>query len=494
MLGYLLNPALQLENIDGKPMVGGWLTVYKAGTTTPYITYRDFESNRNPANIVLDDKGMAVILADDGALYDVYAYDKNGVHQWTRVNVPVAGGSGGGTPGRDGKGIHRLLRHYTNPEVADEQHPAGDWLHDLDALDPSDPSGHPMVTADSLFEWIEDGQAFDLYEIDTVGYLYRYQMTKFEDQSAWWSASSHEEGKACRLEFYRSAVYSKPYYGSLVCYIRYIGEPYMRLLRLVSDSDVWTGHFQPALTAGDNVSISDNVISANCNAYFVPAPGTSTTFADAEAAYNAQKLLYTQDSIHKTYVCRGKTYSPTYGLGLEFVSVESTSGDRGFAYKETVRTLYSTIVSGQTYWDEREIDMSPSTAAVYGSTQDTPGDGSTNVLMYDTWYMDSFGQFFGNKIYWKNGDPDTHKLIVEPGKYIIRTEWFLNWHGPVDYNAHIINGCTEDFSYHWQKYVDRQAIRNLPVTIEFSIGFTFDSATPSNLSITPASLIIQEVV
>ena len=96
MLGYLINPALQLEDINGLPLVGGWLTVYRAGTTQPYITYRDWDMNRNPVNIMLNDKGMAVILCDSGLFYDVYAYDRNGVQQWSRLNVCTIGSGGGG--------------------------------------------------------------------------------------------------------------------------------------------------------------------------------------------------------------------------------------------------------------------------------------------------------------------------------------------------------------------------------------------------------------
>jgi hypothetical protein len=89
-LGYLLNPALQIEDNDGKPLTGGWLTVYQHGTTIPYITYKDFSGDRNPANIPLDAKGMAVVLASDGFSYDVYCYDRNAVQQWSRLNVTTS--------------------------------------------------------------------------------------------------------------------------------------------------------------------------------------------------------------------------------------------------------------------------------------------------------------------------------------------------------------------------------------------------------------------
>jgi hypothetical protein len=94
-LGYLINPALQIEDVNGKPLVGGTIRVFRHGTTIPYITWKDFTGDRNPATVVLDAKGMAILLAEPGYLYDVYCEDRHGVPQWSRLNVPVeAGGMG----------------------------------------------------------------------------------------------------------------------------------------------------------------------------------------------------------------------------------------------------------------------------------------------------------------------------------------------------------------------------------------------------------------
>lgn len=99
-LAYLISPAFQYENESGKPLVGGTIRVCRHGTTEPYITYADFNGNRNPEYVPLNSKGMAVLLADDEGLYDVYCYDSAGVEQWSRLNVP-AGGQGGGGGGGD---------------------------------------------------------------------------------------------------------------------------------------------------------------------------------------------------------------------------------------------------------------------------------------------------------------------------------------------------------------------------------------------------------
>ena len=149
------------------------------------------------------------------------------------------------------KNIHRLLRWYTNANEADAQHPAGDWLHDLDAEDPDDPSGHPMVTADQLFEWYGKGQIFDLYEVDGTngkeGWSAVYRMVTWQDQSDWWSQFAPVPGKACRLEFFRMGMYSTPYRGGLIAYIRYKDEDYMRLFDIMPGQSIWMAEYQEKL-------------------------------------------------------------------------------------------------------------------------------------------------------------------------------------------------------------------------------------------------------
>lgn len=95
-LGYLLNPALQVEDADGKPLVSGFIRVYRHGTTEPIATYKDFTGDLNPVDIVLNNKGMCIILVDPNYLYDAYCYDSHGVEQWSRLNVGCYGGSGDG--------------------------------------------------------------------------------------------------------------------------------------------------------------------------------------------------------------------------------------------------------------------------------------------------------------------------------------------------------------------------------------------------------------
>ena len=249
-LNYLLSPEFQISVTSGKPNTGGWIEVFIHGSRTKYFTACDFNGTKNPFRIGLDSLGQAMVLADDSNNYDVFVYNRYGTLLFSRYNVTTAGG-GGGEPVTNKRCVHRLLRYYTNPGDADEQHPSGDWLHDLDAEDPEDPSGHPMVSADDLFDWLNDGQVFDLYEVDTQGGLDKwnacYHQSTWQDQSEWWSQYAPEPGKAVRIEFFRGGAYATPYRATMIAYIRYKDEDYMRLYEIMPGQSVWTAEYQEKL-------------------------------------------------------------------------------------------------------------------------------------------------------------------------------------------------------------------------------------------------------
>lgn len=248
-LGYLLSPEFQISVTSGKPDTGGWIEVYLAGSRTKYFTACDFNGTLNPFRIPLDSLGQAVVLAEDDQLYDVSVYNRYGTLLFSRYNVAAAGGGGGSVVNK--RCVHRLLRYFTNADDADEAHPVGDWLHDLDAIDPDDPSGHPMVSADDLFDWLHDGQVFDLYEVDSQGGLDKwnacYHQSTWQDQSEWWSQYAPEPGKAVRIEFFRGGAYATPYRATMIAYIRYKDEDYMRLYEIMPGQSVWTAEYQEKL-------------------------------------------------------------------------------------------------------------------------------------------------------------------------------------------------------------------------------------------------------
>lgn len=86
-LGYILDPAFQIEGLNGKPVVGGWICIYEAGTDNKYISYENFDGAHNPFKIPLKADGRAVILGDPSLTYDVYAYDSYGNQLFSRLNV-----------------------------------------------------------------------------------------------------------------------------------------------------------------------------------------------------------------------------------------------------------------------------------------------------------------------------------------------------------------------------------------------------------------------
>ena len=86
-VNYLIDPAFQIENLAGKPAVGGHIEVFEAGTDTKVITYQDFDGNVNPFKIPLHSDGRAVILADPSRKYDLYVYDSFNNLMFSRLNV-----------------------------------------------------------------------------------------------------------------------------------------------------------------------------------------------------------------------------------------------------------------------------------------------------------------------------------------------------------------------------------------------------------------------
>lgn len=88
--GYLLGPAPQFFDANGKPLVGGKLFVYIAGTTTKAVTYSDFYKTENTNPVVLNDLGTCMLIVPSANLYKIVLYDRNGNLLLTRDNVSVS--------------------------------------------------------------------------------------------------------------------------------------------------------------------------------------------------------------------------------------------------------------------------------------------------------------------------------------------------------------------------------------------------------------------
>ena len=92
---YLLDPFEQYMNLNGKPLVGGWIEIFEAGTDTKVISYQNFDGTQNPFKVPIGTDGRVVILVQDNQAYDVYVYSSNGNLVCSRLNVAPTRGSGG---------------------------------------------------------------------------------------------------------------------------------------------------------------------------------------------------------------------------------------------------------------------------------------------------------------------------------------------------------------------------------------------------------------
>lgn len=73
---------------NGVPMVGGSITAFIAGTTTPTTTWQDYAlsiANTNP--VVLDSRGECMLWLDPSIVYKFILKNAQGVVQWTQDNI-----------------------------------------------------------------------------------------------------------------------------------------------------------------------------------------------------------------------------------------------------------------------------------------------------------------------------------------------------------------------------------------------------------------------
>lgn len=89
--GYLISPAPQFLDTNGKPISGGKLKVYIAGTTTKATTYSDWNLTKNTWPIVLDAMGTCQAIVSSANLYKFVLESAEGEEPLvTRDNVAVA--------------------------------------------------------------------------------------------------------------------------------------------------------------------------------------------------------------------------------------------------------------------------------------------------------------------------------------------------------------------------------------------------------------------
>ena len=138
-LAYLLDPQLQISDKSGALNVAGFLRVYLNGTDDRATTYKDFNGTLNPADIVLDNNGRAVVIADSSKAYRLEVYTRDGDLLWTQYPLNTLVGGAGGASG--------LVIESSDGSVIVDRYSEGNIIHYDLSTDVSDST--------ELLDWIK---------------------------------------------------------------------------------------------------------------------------------------------------------------------------------------------------------------------------------------------------------------------------------------------------------------------------------------------------
>jgi len=125
-------PKFQFSSASGAPLVGGTLTVYLAGTTTPTDTWQDAAltiANTNP--VVLDSRGECVLWLDGTKSYKFVLRNAGGTVQWTQDNIASIAGLLAGPNGPGFIGATDFSVNYAVGTLG--------WIDKLDTVNPCTP-------------------------------------------------------------------------------------------------------------------------------------------------------------------------------------------------------------------------------------------------------------------------------------------------------------------------------------------------------------------
>ena len=89
----LASPHQQYLDVNGKPLAGGKVYTYTAGTNTLQTSYKDNAGTPNTNPVILDSGGFATIYLDTSKSYKVSLQNQYGVPQWTVDNISGSGGT-----------------------------------------------------------------------------------------------------------------------------------------------------------------------------------------------------------------------------------------------------------------------------------------------------------------------------------------------------------------------------------------------------------------
>ena len=75
--GYIIDPMVPFTNASGTTIRNGYVRVFMAGTSTPVITYKNFDGATNEETVQLDNSGRTAypVIGSKGSTYKVCVYD-----------------------------------------------------------------------------------------------------------------------------------------------------------------------------------------------------------------------------------------------------------------------------------------------------------------------------------------------------------------------------------------------------------------------------------
>lgn len=96
MLGYILDPTLQVQDVHGGTIAGAKIYLYDSNTSELATSYKDFNGAMNTNPIITDTLGNCTVIGVKGQSYDAVFKDANDNLLFSKQNLTIGNGAVGG--------------------------------------------------------------------------------------------------------------------------------------------------------------------------------------------------------------------------------------------------------------------------------------------------------------------------------------------------------------------------------------------------------------
>lgn len=350
-LAYLIDPFWQGENNNGRPLVGGHMEVFIAGTDIKYITYQDWDGTQHPFKIPLGSDGRATILVDPANTYDCYLYDSFGNLACSRLNVrPNIGG--------DVYGLTQVYHDQTLTGNGTPTSPLGMVSAKLGVQEPlyfvEDDSATIIGLRDSAYSGLPYVENTAL-EYDGDGNLSAISGAQFHAASADMVLSGWESGSDGRITAYNGTAFSA-------------GKVYSGVKPIVVDND------------NDLISVESASLGVEAPLYFVEDSDSATIIGisglpETEGLMYESGLDYQSGKItgyNGSAFSAGKVYS-----GISPVYVDNDNDQVGISAKQ-----FSAVAPLQVteYSDRVELAITGTLGKIYSGIDPVVVDNVNDTI------------------------------------------------------------------------------------------------------------------